>query len=69
MKERLPREIELIFPPEIVHVIYSYLPHLPPKAPPNTPAYTTLKAFERVQSPKHPAMYMFGLEDFLLDGK
>lgn len=69
MKEKLPREIALIFPAEVEHLIYTFLPHMPPKPPPNTPTFTTIKAFERLQSPKHPAMYMYGLEDFLLDGK
>jgi hypothetical protein len=66
MKPRLPRSLELQLPPEIIHVINTFLPHLPrPKSPPTG----LQRELERLQkSPKniHTAMYLKGLEDFIL---
>ena len=66
MKPRLPRELELQLPPEIVHLIYGFLEPLPSPKP---PAAGLQKALEKLQkaSPKHQtAMYLKGLDDFIL---
>jgi hypothetical protein len=66
MKPPLPKEFEALFPREVVGYIRRFLPHLPP----NTPASPGLqKELERLQkSPKRfqTAMYLKGLEDFIL---
>lgn len=66
MKPRLPRSLELQLPPEIIHVINTFLPPLPrPKSPPAG----LQRELEKLQkSPKHihTAMYLKGLEDFIL---
>jgi hypothetical protein len=74
MKPRLPREIELVFPPEIVHEIYNYLTkdYSPPSS--NVSSYksspTFLKEITKIQNMNlrgKLGTYMRDLEDFLLD--
>jgi hypothetical protein len=63
-KPRLPREIELLFPVEIVREIYRYVPKLRKPSPPS-PSYQ--REIERLQkSPKRHAMDLYGLDDFVL---
>lgn len=63
-KARLPREIERILPPELVHVIYSFLPHVEKTKPPSPGLQ---KELERLQKgAKNTAMYLKGLDDFIL---
>jgi hypothetical protein len=65
VKSRLPREWELKLPPEIVHVIYSFLPHNP-KSP--APSPQLQKELQKLQSgDKKTSMYLKGLDDFVLD--
>lgn len=63
MKPRLPDTIELLFPLVVLRNIYRYVPNLPPK-----PAMPGLqRELTRLQSsPKQTAMYLKGLEDFIL---
>lgn len=56
--------MELQLPREVLHYLYRFVPHLPkPKAP--SPGLQ--RELIRLQtSPKQPAMYLKGLEDFIL---
>ncbi len=49
MKPQLPYDIRLIFPPEVVHVIMTYVPHLPPKSPQQQPLTNPESAKEAIQ--------------------
>jgi len=63
-KPRLPREIEVLFPSEIVTKIYKYVPKLPKT--PHSPSLQ--RELERLQkSPKRTAMDLYGLDDFVLN--
>jgi hypothetical protein len=67
MKPQLPHEIRLKFPPEIVHIIASYVPHLPLK---EYPSPSLQREFKRIQTPKlhgKNEMYLKDFDDFLLD--
>ncbi len=63
VKPRLPRNVELRLPAEIVYVIYRYVPHMPkPVASPSLQ-----RALEKLQkSPKRSSMDLYGLDDFVL---
>jgi hypothetical protein len=64
MKPRLPREIELLLPPEIVHLIYQYLEPVP-KAKNLSGLQREVEKLQK--SPKkQTAMYLKGLDDFIL---
>lgn len=65
VKSRLPREIELKFPSEIVHVIYSFLPHNPKSPVPSPQLQKELQKLQ--QGDKKTPMYLKGFEDFVLD--
>lgn len=63
-KPRLPREVELLFPAEIVKEIYKFVPKLPK---PSLPSPSLQRELERLQrSPKRNAMDLYGLDDFVL---
>ena len=63
-KPRLPREVELLFPIEIVSKIYKYVPK-PRKPTPVSPSLQ--RELERLQrSPKRNSMDLYGLDDFVL---
>jgi hypothetical protein len=69
MKPQLPDEIRLALPSEIVHHIYSYVPHME-KESPKTPSPSLQKELQRIQSVRlkgKSAMYMKEFEDFCLD--
>jgi hypothetical protein len=62
-KPRLPREVEVLFPVEIVSMIYRYVPKLPKPCP--SPGLQ--RELERLQkSPKRHVMDLYGLDDFVL---
>jgi len=64
VKPRLPDKIEKAIPPEIVHLIYSFLPH---EEKPKPPSPSLQREVERLQKqPKQTAMYLKGLDDFIL---
>jgi len=64
MKPRLPREMELLLPPEIVHLIYQYLE---PVAKPKELSGLQREVEKLQKSPKkQTAMYLKGLDDFIL---
>lgn len=71
-KPRLPRELELKLPPELVHIIYQFAgKHPKPKSP--VLSHTVQKTITQIQN--SPAlkgkneMFLYGLEDYLLDGR
>jgi hypothetical protein len=69
MKPQLPDEIRLTLPMEIVHHIYSFVPHIE-KVSPKIPSPSLQKELRRIQFTNlkgKSAMYMRGLEDFCLD--
>lgn len=64
-KPTLPLKIELLFPVEVVDLIYRFVPK-PPKKQPRSPSYQ--REIERFQkSPKRTSMDLYGLEDFILN--
>ncbi len=71
MKPRLPREIELLFPPEIVHEMYKFLTK---EDSPKPPSYSSSPQFAKEMKKLQckalrgkSATYLRELEDFLLD--
>ena len=68
-RAKLPEEIELLFPEDIVKHIYSFIPYPKKQTSPNT-SPSLQKELQKIQSIKltgKSAMYMKDLEDFLLD--
>lgn len=63
-KPRLPKEIELLFPVEIVSQIYKYVPRLPKPSPPSPGLQRELERLQK--SPKRNTMDLYGLDDFVL---
>ena len=62
-KPRLPRDVELRFPPAVLHQIYQFVPRVPtPKPSPNLQ-----RELEKLQhGAKHTAMYLKDLDDFVI---
>jgi hypothetical protein len=74
MKPRLPREIELLLPPEICHEIYLYLTKHDSPSHSKPPSYQSspqfMKDMTKIQHMKlrgKSPHFMKGLEDFILD--
>jgi hypothetical protein len=68
MRPRLPKEIELIFPSELVHLIYTFVPH-EPKEKKKEYSPTLQKDLWKIQTSaigRNNAMFMKGLDDFCL---
>jgi hypothetical protein len=68
MRPRLPRELELLLPSELVHVIYQYVPHMEKERPRHSP--TLQKELQKLQNltlKGKSANFMRGLDDFCLD--
>lgn len=63
-RPRLPKEIELFFPEEIVIKIYGYVPKLPKTQPVSPSLQRELTRLQR--SPKRNPKDMYGLDDFIL---
>ena len=64
-KPALPPSIAARFPPEVVALIYQFVP--PIRRPSPKPNPSLQRALERLQaSPKRSAMDMYGLDDFVL---
>jgi hypothetical protein len=69
MKPHLPDEIRLTLPCEIVHHIYSFLPHME-KETPKTVSPSLQKELKRIQNMRlrgKSSTYMKDFEDFCLD--
>ena len=66
-RPRLPKEIELFFPEEIVIKIYGYVPKLPKTQPVSPSLQRELTKLQRgSRSPKRNPMDLYGLDDFIL---
>ena len=68
MRPRLPREIELMLPSELVHVIYQYVPHMKKESPHHSP--TLQKELRKIQTLSlkgKSQTFMKDLDDFCLD--
>ena len=65
VKSRLPRELELKVPPEVLHVIYSFVAHNLPTPKPSPGLEKELKKLQ--SGDKKTPMYLKGLEDFVLE--
>jgi hypothetical protein len=63
-KPRLPEDVELMLPREIVSYIYAFVPKHPKPSPPSPGLQREL---ERLQNSfKRHAMDLYGLDDFIL---
>ncbi len=68
MRPKLPREIELMLPSELVHVIYQYVPHMKKESPRHSPSLQ--KELQKIQTSHlkgKSATFMKDLDDFCLD--
>jgi len=69
MKPRLPRDVELSLPADIVWYIYKFVAHLekPINKPPSPQLERDLRKIQNLHLKGVKGMYMRDLEDFLLD--
>lgn len=71
MKPRLPAEIELRFPPSLLHEIYKFVPKTESKSPPSyhsSPVFQKdMKKIQNLKLKGKSEMYLRDLEDFVLD--
>lgn len=68
MKPRLPPALEARFPSHILHLVYAYVPAESPKSKPASPQLQ--KDLLKIQKAKLKGtcpMYMYDLDDFLLE--
>lgn len=68
MRPKLPPEIEKLFPSEVLHNIYKFVPHVKKASPKHSP--TLQKDLWKIQnSPLGGKLgtYMYDLDDFCLD--
>jgi hypothetical protein len=63
-KPRLPHEIEMMLPIEIVSMINKYIPRLPKPKKCSASLQRALEALQK--SPKRSSMDLYGLDDFVL---
>lgn len=66
MKPQLPYSIVLALPPEIVHLINSFVPHFPKQKPPSPNLERELKRIQVMKLNGKKSTFMRGLEDFML---
>lgn len=66
MKPRLPYSITQMLPGEIVHLINSFVPHLPKQKPVSPNLEKELKRIQVIQLKGKKSTFMRGLEDFML---
>lgn len=64
IKPRLPQEIELLFPVEIMSLINKFVPKLPKPSPPSPGLQREVERLQR--SLKRNSMDLYGLDDFVL---
>jgi hypothetical protein len=70
VKPTLPQEIALQFPVDVLRVINSFVPHTPKIVTPDgSPSLKReLLRLQNKMLSQRSAMYMYELEDFMLDG-
>lgn len=66
MKPRLPKEVELFFPSDIVRYIYTYIPHLVKKDPISPSLLKQLMKLQFNKRCDNSTMYLKGFDDFVL---
>jgi hypothetical protein len=69
MKPRLPRELEKELPREVLHYMYSFVPHMPKKTSPSVSPQLEkdLRAIQSAELRGMKGTYLRELEDFILD--
>jgi hypothetical protein len=67
MKPRLPREIELSLPADVVWYIYRFVPHLPPKKEYSPSLQKELTRIQNTLLHGKKETYLRELEEFVLD--
>jgi hypothetical protein len=65
VKSRLPRDWELKLPSEVLHYMYSFIPHNPSMPKPSPRLQEELKKLQN--GDKKTPMYLKGLDDFVLE--
>jgi hypothetical protein len=64
-KPRLPPELELLLPEDVLRHLYRFVPKTPK---PKSPSPSLQRALEKLQqSPKRTPMDLYGLDDFVLN--
>lgn len=63
-KPRLPRHLERKLPPEVLHLLYEFVPHLDKAKPPSPSLERELTRLQHGK--KQTAMYLKDLDDFIL---
>jgi hypothetical protein len=66
MKPQLPYSITQMLPSEIVHLINTFVPHLPKQKPVSPNLERELKHIQVMQLKGKKNTFMRGLEDFML---
>ena len=64
-RPRLPPHVEERFDAFVLKTIYSFVPKYPKASPPIRGLQTQLEKLQK--SPKQTAMWLYGLEDFMLE--
>jgi hypothetical protein len=69
VKPQLPESVELVFPEDVLRIIYSYVSHI--KKTPSTESSPSLeKELRKIQNKAYKgknALYMKDFDDFVLD--
>ena len=66
VKPQLPAEIQAKLPAEIIHIINSFVPHLPKTPGPSPQLQKELRKLQKKGGKKN-SMYLKDLDDFVLD--
>lgn len=67
MKPQLPIEVRKQFPPEVIHLINSFVPHLSKKEPPSPALQRELLRIQNISLKGKDTMYLKDFNDFILD--
>jgi hypothetical protein len=64
-KPKLPPELELLLPEDVLRHLYRFVPKTPKQKPPSPSLQRALEKLQ--QSPKRTPMDLYGLDDFVLN--
>jgi hypothetical protein len=67
MRPILPDEIARRFPSEVLHIIYSFVPHLPKEKQTSPSLQRELKKIQSLKLKGKTGTYMRDLDDFILE--